>query len=550
VEHALAAGDYDDVIRQIEQGAGEIFQGSQLNTLLRWWAGLPRELVTSQPKLCMIYAWAWVATGHLGEAEGCLQAIEQALGIKMTELYAEGGEAKAMDPAIRAALVEVVVVRAELAIERGNIADALKLSHLVLPYLEDDEGPYLHNPPKASRTVVFFIMGMAHKLWGELGAADKALSEAAALGQERGNVHIVAVAYGHLASGQAIQGHLHQAVQTCRRGLQLVQEMAGRRSPMSGLLRAELGNLLCEQNDLEAALHHLQESIAVAKPWGFWDALVPGYTGLARLRVAQGDWGRAFAVLDELAALGQNNPQAVMPAVESLRAMLWAAQGKVDAARRWAQASGLGDGELIYLRERETIILARVLMAQKKWDEAARLIDRLMDAAETGKRWGRVVELLILQTLALDAQEKQDEALTRLARALALAEPGGYVRIFVDQGEPMAELLQQAAARGISADYVGRLLEAFGDATKDEGRKTELFPSSSVLGHSSLVEPLSERELEVLRLLKTELSGPEIADELTIALSTLRTHTQNIYTKLNVNNRRAAVNRAEELGLV
>jgi len=196
-----------------------------------------------------------------------------------------------------------------------------------------DKGPYLHNSPKDSRVVVLFTMGLTHKFRGELGAADKALSDAATLAQERGNVHIVGVAFGHLASIQAIQGHLHQAVQTCQRGLRLVREMAGRRSPLSGLLQAELGNLLYEQNDLEAARHHLREGIAVAKPWGFWEALAPGYTGLARVRVVQRDWQGAFAALDELAAIGQNNPEAVMPAVESFRAMLWAAQGEVDAAQ-------------------------------------------------------------------------------------------------------------------------------------------------------------------------------------------------------------------------
>jgi LuxR family maltose regulon positive regulatory protein len=163
-----------------------------------------------------------------------------------------------------------------------------------------------------------------------------------------------------------------------------------------------------------------------------------------------------------------------------------------------------------------------------------------MDATQTGKRWGRLIELLILEALLLDAQGKQDEALERLTRALTLAEPEGYVRIFVGEGEPMAALLRQAGSRGIALDYVGELLAAHEPDTIPR----ELPPTTP------LVEPLSKRELQVLRLLKTELSGPEIADELMIALSTLRTHTQSIYSKLNVNNRRGAVNRAEELNLI
>ena len=514
--------------------------GSQMNFLLKWQARLPRELVASRPRLCMVFTWAWVATDHPEEAEHCLQTIEQTLGAGMDDLFIEGG-AETMDPAIWGALVEVAVVRAQLAIGRGDIPEALKLTSLVLPYLEDDEGPYLHNPPKESRMVVFLVMGLVQKFSGDLSAAEMALSNAAALGQEQGNVHIVAVASGHLANVQATQGRLCRAVQTCQRGLQLVQEMAGQRSPMSGLLQAELGNLLFEQNDLEAALHHLQEGIAVAKPWSYWDTLVPGYTGLARVKAAQGDTGEAFAVLDELAAFGQDNPQAVMPAVESFRAKLWVAQGKVNGARRWAETAGLdADSEISFFREGELVILARVLMAQKEWDKAARLIDRLLDATETGKRWRRVVELLVLQALVLGAQRKQDEALEPLGRALALAEPEGYVRTFVDEGEPIAALLRRVASRGVAPGYTRKLLAAFEPDTLP-GKP----PSTT-----TLIEPLSERELEVLRLLKTELSGPEIARELVIALSTLRTHTRNIYGKLGVRNRMQAVARAKSLGLL
>ena len=166
-----------------------------------------------------------LATGHPEEAERCMQAVEQTLGTEMTELYAEGEEAKAMAPAIRGALVEVATVRSQLAIGGGDTVEALKLARLALLHLEDDEAPYLHNPPIDSRTIVFFIMGLAHKSRGELGLADKAFTEAGVLAQERDNVHIVAGTLGRQASVQAIQGHLRQAVRTCQRGLSLVQEM-------------------------------------------------------------------------------------------------------------------------------------------------------------------------------------------------------------------------------------------------------------------------------------------------------------------------------------
>jgi LuxR family maltose regulon positive regulatory protein len=375
--------------------------------------------------------------------------------------------------------------------------------------------------------------------------AEEALSHAAELGSEQENVHIVAVAFGHLAGVQAIQGELGQVKDTCHRGLQMVQDMAGRSSPMSGRLQAELGASFYECNDLEAADHHLQEAISVARPWGYLDALLPGYTGLAQLRAVQGDWNGAFAALDELAELGRSNPEAVMPVVESFRARLWAAQGNVEAAGLWAETSGLHvDGELSYLREEEGIILARVLIAQDTWDEAERLIDRLLEVTESGDRWGRVVELLILRALVFDAQYKPNEALEPLTRALKLAKPQGYVRLFVDEGETMAQLLYLAAARGISPDYTGELLAAFQDLGSEPIADPVVREPKS-----GIIEPLSVRELEVLDCLAGGLSNREIAQRLTISLTTVKTHTRNIYRKLDVHSRTQAVAKGKALGI-
>jgi len=309
---------------------------------------------------------------------------------------------------------------------------------------------------------------------------------------------------------------------------------------MSGLIHAELGNLLYEQNDLEAALHHLQEGIDVAKPWGYLEAFVHGYTGLARIRAAQGDWEGAFAALDELAELGEGNPAVVMPAVESRRASLWVAQGNVDGANHWAMSTGLDSvGEINYQRIGELMIFTRVLIARGAIIEVVDLLTRMMDTAEAAGWFGRLTEMRILLALAHQAGGERDKSMLALEQALISAKPEGYVRIFVDEGDPMEALLREAVARCSAPDYVSKLLAAF------ETDNVQVVPPSA----TSLIEPLSERELEVLHLLKTELSGPEIADQLMIALSTMRTHTQNIYSKLGVSNRREAVRRAEELNL-
>ncbi len=414
VEHALQSKDFANAIRLIEVAWGEIFVSSRLNTLLKWWPQLPPESLSSKPGLYLTFGWAWVATGNSEQAESCMQALEQVIGARMENLYAGGKGTETLTPAAQGFLLEVAIIRAQLAISKGNFPEALKLSRLVLSCLEENEQALPRTPLKDAQAVVLFNIGMAHKLSGDLQAAEKEFAASSTLTQAQANIHLTAVAYGNLAGVQAEQGHLMQATETCRRGLRLVQEIAGRRSPMSGLLQVKLGNLHYEQNDLEAALHSLQEGVDVARPWSYWDALVSGYLGLARLRAGQGEWGRAISSLDELEALGETSPEFVLPAVASYRARLWTMQGKMAEAGRWVQSSGFHvDDPLSYPQEGEYITLARVLLAQKHYDEAEGLIERLFEVTEQGGRWGRVIDLLLLQALSLEDQGAQGEALER-----------------------------------------------------------------------------------------------------------------------------------------
>jgi LuxR family maltose regulon positive regulatory protein len=549
VNHALAADDYENGIRLILLAAQEMFERSQMTTLTNWWPQLPLEPLLSQPGLCLVYAWAFLATGRPKEAESCLQTAEQGLGVEMDQLFAEGGGGASLAPQIQSGLAETAVVRAQLAIGQGDIPLALELTVKVLPYLEDDDQPVLNNPSIHLRNVVYFAMGMAQRVIGEVKEATPALANAADLARELKNVHLISVAYGHLAGVQAIQGQLNQAKLSCQHGLRLVEELAGERSPMSSLCHAELGNLLYEQNDLEGASQQLHEAVTMAKPWGFWEGFLTGCSGLARLRAAQGDWSGASAVLDELADLGHNLPH-MMGAVSSFRARMWLAQGDIESAGNWAHHAALdADAPINLTREQEYIILARLFIAQSAFEKAAGLIARLLEMTETGGRWGRWIELMILKAVALHANGRVDEALAALSKALKRAEPESYVRIFVDEGEPMATLLRRKAPESVAPEYVSQLLDAF-DMPGDESVSPDAKATVDTLSSPSLLEPMSDRELDVLRWLKTELPGPEIARELMIALSTLRTHTQNIYGKLGVNNRRAAVRRAEDLRLL
>jgi LuxR family maltose regulon positive regulatory protein len=299
-----------------------------------------------------------------------------------------------------------------------------------------------------------------------------------------------------------------------------------------------------EWNNLETATRYLLEGIDLCSQVGYIMDQVVGHVNLARVKQAQRDFGGAHDALLNAERLSQRMKGYVYVRrwVEDCQVRLWLAHDDLDAVAHWAQESELrADDELNFLRELEHIILARALVALGRErpggshiDGAQNLLARLRRTAETAGWMGKVIETLVLQALALQAGGEEEEALAALERALSLAEPEGYVRTFVDEGEPMVKLLSQAKDHGITPDYTSQLLATFEIETEDEG----------------LVEPLSDRELEVLRLLGTDLSAPEIAAELVVSANTVRTHIKHIYSKLDTHSRYEAVQRAKELGLL
>jgi LuxR family maltose regulon positive regulatory protein len=304
-----------------------------------------------------------------------------------------------------------------------------------------------------------------------------------------------------------------------------------------------LSDLFRERDDLDAAVQHLQRSRELGEHTGLPKNRCRWCVGMARVRQAGGDLGAAVDLLDEAERLYTSDFSPDVRPIAALRARVWIAQGEWGRALAWARDRGLSvDDEPSYLREFEHITLVRALMAraaaERSVDEVAPFVQRLLRAAEEGERTGTVIEILVLQALAHQVHGDLPAALASLRQAVALAEPEGYVRVFVDEGPPMAPLLRALAKKGPAPGYVRRLLAALqstaGSPPVDQG----------------VIEPLSERELEVLRLLASDLGGPAIARELVVSLNTVRTHTNHIYAKLGVNNRRAAVRRAGELALL
>ena len=328
--------------------------------------------------------------------------------------------------------------------------------------------------------------------------------------------------------------------------------MAG--TVMAGWLLAIWGEALAEINDLEGAIQNAKKGVEITDGGGDLAMLGSSYLFLIRVLFSTGDLTSAEKIVHKIenTAQGSDVPPWIMNQKAAWQARIWLAQGKPETASQWVLERGLdANRELAYLHEMENIVLARILIAQRQLDDATGLLQRLLEAAEAGGRTTRMIEILNLQALSFQSQGDTDRAINTLERALSLAEPGGFIRIFVDEGLPMARLLHvilsraEALSRGIAPDYVRQLLGAFPIAEQDH-----VVSSQRQSPESELIEPLSEREIEVLQLVAEGLTNPQIAARLYLSLNTVKVHTRNIYGKLGVGNRTGAVARARALGIL
>jgi LuxR family maltose regulon positive regulatory protein len=350
------------------------------------------------------------------------------------------------------------------------------------------------------------------------------------------------------------QGRLREAERIYEQALRLATEQG---DPVWGTadLYVGLSELHRERNDLDAATRLLLTSKELGEHAGLLDTRHRWYVALARIKEAQGDLDGSLDLLDEAERqyVGGADPD-VRP-IAGQRTQVWVAQGRVDEALGWVRERNLSvDDDPAYLREFEHITLARVLIARYAKDredrslqDAVGLLERLLHAAEAGGRTGSVIEVLVLLALADGVRGDTPRALAPLERALILAEPENYVRVFVDEGTPMAGLLAEGAAQGIMPDYTRRLLAAFDAEAPTSDRTPSLPPTTSA---QTLIEPLSQREMEVLHLIAQGLSNHEIGERLYLALSTVKGHIRMIFGKLDVQRRTEAVARARDLGLL
>jgi len=546
IRHALAAEDFERAAALVELAWPAMDESFQLATWLGWVKALPDELIRARPVLCVGYAWALLNGGEFEAAEPRLLDAELWLEpITNIREQMEDPVSKMVvvdEEQFRSLPVSLASARAYHAQALGDVPGSVKYARRALDLIP--EGDYF------ARGRAAVLLGLAQWTNGDLDAAHRSFVDAMASFQMAGNI-LFAISFTFiLADIRMVQGRLHEAISTYEQSLHLAREQGDPALQGTADLYTGLSELHCEQGDLETARQHL---LRIGELGELGDVYLYRWClAQAQLKKAQGDLDGALDQLDEAERHYLRGPIPDVRPVAALKTRVWVRQGRLNEALGWTRERDLSvDNDLSFLREFEHITLARVHIAQYVYDrvdssinEAMGLLERLLQAAEEGGRTGSVIEILVLQALAHEALGDTSSALISLERALTQAEPEGYVRIFVDEGMPMALLMSAAAAHGIMPGYTGKLLAVF------EAEQHKIEGISYLPPAQPLIEPLSQRELEVLQLMALGLSNREISERLFLALSTVKGHNRRIFGKFGVQRRTEAVARARELGLL
>jgi LuxR family transcriptional regulator, maltose regulon positive regulatory protein len=538
VQHALAAPDIARAARFIEEHALIVAGQGGTQTVLGWLNALPDALVRARPALCLAHAVLLMLFKRQSEAaEDRLQEAEHLI--------------QADTPAEQARIIQgwAAVIRGNMVRYTGDLVRTVALAHEALDLLPERE--------VIGRATALVYTAHAYQVSGDVTPESEHLvAGTLAPARASGNLFSILRSLTLLARLYVLQGRLREAATLYEEAVRVIGGPEVLQVLSSGpACPFGLAEILYEWNKLDEAEQQLAQGMRLLEGATLVDAdfMTLGYTALALLQHARGQAGQALATLDAFAHLAYTRhfvPHLVDRGV-AIRAQVELAQGNLAAAMCWADASGLtSDDAPNYPREREYLILARVGLAQGRSDphspslqEALCFLERLLHEAEINARMGSVLEILTVRALALDAQGKRHGALTTLERALRLGAPEGYIRLFVDEGAPMRALLRLAHARGITPDYVATLLLAFEEQSPSEHPLNTDDPRG-------LVEPLTVREREVLRLLEAGASNRSIAHNLVLSLGTVKKHVSNIYGKLGVRSRTQALAHARVLHLL
>lgn len=518
--HATAANDVERGERLMESKRMPIHVQSVALAIAGWLEALPKCLRDARPALWWKQASLLLLIGQTAGVEELLLATEATLAAAALP----GVEP---DDATRNLIGKIAVARATLAQIQAQPDAILFQARRALEYLHPNNLPYRST---ATRT-----LGFAHYLQGDRARASQAYAEALSLARAAGDIPNAILASIRLGQIQESESQLRLAAETYRQVLQLVGDYSPPNSPVAYL---GLARICYEWNDLAAAEEYGEKSLQLARQYDqIIDRTILSELFLAHLKVAQGDAIGAARLLTKTDQLTrQKNFTFRISDIAAAQAIICLHEGLIAEAAELARQNDL------------PLVRARVLIAKKEPAAALVILESLQKQYEEKGLTDGALRVMTVASLALDAQGEKQKAMQRLVEALALAEPNGFIRLFVDEGEQMARLLSAAAAQGIMPDYVSRLLAAFQSPVKGEEHTTKHAPSA--VHASTLVEPLSGRELEILKLIVQGLSNREIGERLFLALDTVKGHNRRIFGKLQVECRTEAIARAREFGLL
>ncbi|HLZ62060.1 MAG TPA: LuxR C-terminal-related transcriptional regulator [Ktedonosporobacter sp.] len=522
IQYALTGKLFEEAADLIEQRIQAMGSYSEMAAIWHWMNALPDQVAFSRPRLCLIAAWSLLLSGQGERIPPYLEAVLGAVATSTEEAFK------------RELLGHVTALQAVQARFRGENSHALALSLRALEYLTEG---YLF-----TRSVLYMNLGYVSLLSGEIAEAGHIFDQALQVPNVNSYPSLVLTIRCNQAKLLAAQGQLRLAATTYQQVLESNTGGRGRGLPEEASAYLGLGEIHREWNTLTPALETLTRGLELANLIGEMGTLSTGYKTLARVKYAQGEIDQAFEVLQQ-AEQHLHNPLYTAQ-LSACRVRFWIAQREVKRAVAWGQSCGLtSQDQPSYQREWEYLTLVRLLLVQQRADETISLLRCLLSMAEKGKRTGSMIELLLLQALAHQALGQPQQALFQLTQALQLAQAHGYARLFLDEGSSMAALLHQAVAQPMVSGYVRTLLAQFPDTSE---------PSSPQAGPELplLLESLSEREREVLRLVAAGLSNHEAAAHLSITTGAVKKHLSNIYGKLGVSSRTQALARARELDLL
>lgn len=559
VQHALAAKDHERTAGLLEQTWRAMDDSRRSAKWLGWVETIPDELVRVRPVLSAAYGWALLERGQMESAHTWLREAEQWL----ERLADEDRQKQMLDAAPRisdeaefeALPATIAAARTYHALATGDLEDTKRYARRTLDLLPADK--------HLRRGIPAVLLGLAYWSDGELELAYRTFADGVASFRMAGNLHFATTGTYILANMRIAQGRLSAAIQLYEQSLQTIADQGELIRSGSADIYTGLSELSCERGDLDSAAAYLEKSEALGA-----NSLLPRWRyrwclGQARLKRTQGELNVALELLDEAEREYIRGPVPDIRPVSTMKAQLWIAQKRLDEAESWAAEQGLSvEGDITYLREFDYIMLARLLIVQyhskgneRYLTDAITLLARLLSDAEENNRTGSVIEIMMLQALAYEAQQEMPSAIAALDSALRLAAPEGYVYLFVNEGASMERLLNMASGQGIAPQYVQQLLAKFGKVS--EPKPTHIPTPNAVVDIGvdigivpDMVETLTKRELEILELIAQGLSNREICDRLFLAINTVKGHNRRIFGKLQVQRRTEAVAKARALNLL